>query len=318
MIVMTERDIIKMDEISYLLNSLQERQHDIEIRENELMKKHTSFKIGGPARAMLFPKSEEAMINLCKLCYESEVSPLIMGNGSNVLAADKELNKVVINTSLIKNIELSGTSGHLQHIKSGAGANLASVAVFALENSLVGFEFAHGIPGSIGGAVVMNAGAYGGEMKDVTVLTTIYSSESGLCEIKGEEHEFSYRHSRFSHTDDVIISVTLSLCEGDKKEIKQKMDELSEKRRASQPLDRPSAGSAFKRPKSGYAAELIERAGLKGFSIGDAEVSSKHAGFIINKGTATFDDTVKLIEHVKETVFKQFSITLEPEIKIFS
>ena len=302
-----------MDEISALLNSMASALPDVEIRQNEPMKNHTSFKIGGPVRAMIFPKTENETVSLCKLCRETGVIPMVMGNGSNILATDKALSRVVINTSKLKNIELTETV-----IKADAGALLSAIAVFALDNELTGFEFAHGIPGSIGGAVVMNAGAYGGEMKDVIVTTTVYSNKTGLYEIKDEQHEFSYRHSRFSLSDDFIISSTIRLQKGNKEEIRQKMNELSAKRRASQPLDLPSAGSTFKRPVNGYAAELIDRAGLKGFSIGAAEVSSKHAGFIVNKGGATFSDTMKLIEHVQKTVLKEFGITLEPEIKLFS
>jgi len=302
-----------MDEISAFLNLVAKALPNVEIRQNEPMKNHTSFKIGGPVRAMLFPETENDTVSLCKLCRETGMIPMVMGNGSNILATDNALSKVVINTSKLKNIELTESV-----IKADAGALLSAIAVFALDNELAGFEFAHGIPGSIGGAVVMNAGAYGGEMKDVTVVTTVYSNKMGLYEIKDEQHEFSYRHSRFSQSDDFIISSTIRLQKGNKEEIREKMNELSAKRRASQPLDLPSAGSTFKRPINGYAAELIDKAGLKGFSIGGAEVSSKHAGFIVNKGGATFSDTMKLIEHVKETVLKEFGVTLESEIKLFS
>jgi len=304
------------DEISELLVSVAKALPVIEIRKNEPMKQYTSFKIGGPVRAMFFPEKEDEIHRLCQMCRDTGVVPLIMGNGSNILATDKELNRVIINTSKLKEIMMTDSVNTV--IKAAAGAMLATIAVFALDNELTGFEFAHGIPGSIGGAVVMNAGAYGGEMKDVIQITTAYGNETGLCEFKGEEHGFSYRHSRFSQSGDVIISSVISLKKGNKEEIRQKMDELSEKRRASQPLDMPSAGSTFKRPLSGYAAEFIDRAGLKGYSIGGAEVSSKHAGFIVNKGAATFDDVMRLINHVKETVYKEFGITLEPEIKIFS
>jgi len=302
-----------MDEISAFLNLVAKALPDVEIRQNEPMKNHTSFKIGGPVRAMLFPETENETLSLCKLCRETGLIPMVMGNGSNILAADNALSKVIINTSKLKNIELTDSV-----IKADAGALLSAIAVFALDNELTGFEFAHGIPGSIGGAVVMNAGAYGGEMKDVIVTTTVYSNKMGLYEIKDEQHEFSYRHSRFSQSDDFIISSTIRLQKGNKEEIREKMNELSAKRKASQPLDLPSAGSTFKRPINGYAAELIDKAGLKGFSIGAAEVSGKHAGFIVNKGGATFSDTMKLIEHVQKTVLKEFGITLEPEIKLFS
>jgi len=304
------------DEISHLLKSVANALPKVEIRQNEQMKKHTTFKIGGPVRAMLFPQKEEEILKLCQMCCETGLIPLIIANGSNILATDKKINRIVINTTKLNEIILTDKDNGV--LKAGAGAMLATIAVFALESGLTGFEFAHGIPGSIGGAVVMNAGAYGGEMKDVTKITTAYVKKTGLCEFEGEEHDFSYRHSRFSQTDDVIISSVIRLQNGNKEEIRRKMDELSEKRRTSQPLDVPSAGSTFKRPVNGYAAELIDRAGLKGYTIGGAEVSSKHAGFIVNKGAATFDDIMNLINHVKETVHKEFGITLEPEIKIFS
>ena len=303
---------MKMEQISHLIGKVKKTLPDIEIREHELMSEHTTFRVGGAVRVMMFPKTEKRAIELCELCRETSIIPFVMGNGSNLLVTDKEINRSVINTSMLKTVEIDDCLC----IKASAGTKLSTIATFALANSLAGMEFAHGIPGTLGGAVVMNAGAYGRELKDVLCTTTAFCSKTGLYEITNEQHEFGYRHSRFVGSDDVIISSTISLKKDDKNEILQRMDELSAKRKASQPLDRPSAGSTFKRPKSGYAAELIDKAGLKGYSIGGAEVSAKHAGFIINRGNATFDDIMRLINHVQETVQKEFGIILEPEVKI--
>jgi len=188
--------------------------------------------------------------------------------------------------------------------------------MFAYEHGLTGFEFAHGIPGTVGGAIVMNAGAYGGEMKDVVVSTTAYNKDLGIHTLTAAENDFSYRHSRFSDSSDIVLSAVIRLQKGDKDAIMHKMLELSARRRESQPLELPSGGSTFKRPKEGYAAQLIEQAGLKGFSIGGAEVSQKHSGFIVNNGNATFSDVMAVIEHVQKEVFNKFFVELEPEIKI--
>jgi UDP-N-acetylmuramate dehydrogenase len=197
-----------------------------------------------------------------------------------------------------------------------SGILLSKLAVFALEHSLTGLEFAHGIPGTLGGAVSMNAGAYGGEMKDIVVKTTAVAPDSQVFDVIGDAHGFSYRRSRFSEMNHVILSSVLKLDKGDPEVIKSRMDELSRKRRESQPLNLPSAGSTFKRPQGGYAAALIEQAGLKGYVFGGAMVSEKHAGFVVNRGNATFSDVMAVIDHVRETVLKQFSIELEPEVKI--
>ncbi|MCL2249932.1 MAG: UDP-N-acetylmuramate dehydrogenase [Oscillospiraceae bacterium] len=305
---------MKAEEISHLIRIIEKTQPDIEIREYELMSEHTTFKVGGAVRAMMFPKTEKSVVELCRLCLETDVVPLVIGNGSNLLVTDKRLDRLVINTSMFKAVEIDDCL----FVKATAGAKLSAVAIFALENSLTGLEFAHGIPGTLGGAVVMNAGAYGGEMKDVLHTTTVFCGKTGLYEITNEQHEFGYRHSRFIESNDIVISSAIKLKKGDKNEIRQKMDELSAKRKVSQPIEKPSAGSTFKRPKDGYAAELIERAGLKGYSMGGAEVSPKHAGFIVNNGNATFDDIMRLIDHVQETVQKEFGIVLEPEVKIIT
>ena len=287
---------------------------------NEPMRNHTSFKIGGAVRVMYFPESASQLTELCDILSENGVTPLILGNGSNILASDDELDLVAINTSGLSGIELVNTddtdSQGYGEIAVEAGVLLSKLAVFACECGLTGLEFAHGIPGTVGGAVMMNAGAYDGEMKDVVSSTTAYSMKHGKYSLTAADHEFSYRHSCFSDTNDTVISTKIRLPKGDKKSIQAKMDELGARRREKQPLDLPSGGSTFKRPKDGYAAALIEQAGLKGYTIGGAQVSEKHAGFVVNRGDATFADVMAVIEHVQGVVLERFGVQLEPEIKI--
>jgi len=286
---------------------------------DEEMRNHTSFKIGGAVRIMFFPESTDHLSEIFSLLAENEVTPLIIGNGSNLLVSDESHDLVVINTLRLNNISLfddkNNDSQEYCDIVTEAGALLSSVANFAYNNGLTGLEFAHGIPGTVGGAVVMNAGAYGSEMKDIIYSTTAYN-KAGEFVLTAADNEFSYRRSRFTDTNDIVLSSVLRLYSGDKENIKKKMDDLYTRRRESQPLDLPSGGSTFKRPKEGYAAALIEQAGLKGFTIGGAQVSEKHSGFIINKGNATFNDVIAVMEHVQETVYKKLGVQLEPEIKI--
>jgi UDP-N-acetylmuramate dehydrogenase len=232
-----------------------------------------------------------------------------MGNGTNLLVGDGAHDKVIINMARLDEIECTGE----MEITAGAGALLSKLAEFACERGLSGLEFAHGIPGTLGG---MNAGAYGGEISCVVHSTSVYDPEAGVFAITGLEHGFSYRRSRFTDTDEVILSSAIRLGDGDKESIKMRMDELSARRVGTQPLQLPSAGSTFKRPKDGYAAELIEKAGLKGYAIGGAQVSPKHSGFVVNRGGASYSDVMAVIEYVQETVFKQFGVELELEIKI--
>jgi UDP-N-acetylmuramate dehydrogenase len=288
---------------------------------DEPIKGYTTFKIGGTVSAMIFPDSTEDLTDTYRILDKHEIVPLIIGKGSNILVDDSHLDIVVINTLKLSDISIINcddfTSQEYCDIKAGAGALLSDIAVFACDNGLTGFEFAHGIPGTVGGAVMMNAGAYGAEMKDVVINTAAYNAKDGLYALTATDNEFSYRKSRFSDIDDIIISAVIRLKKGEKATIKNTMDELCARRKKSQPLDFPSGGSTFKRPKEGgYAASLIEQAGLKGFTIGDAVVSEKHAGFVINKGSATFADVTAVIEHVKDIVLKQTGIKLIPEIKI--
>ena len=287
---------------------------------DEPMKNYTSFNIGGPVHIMLLPGNAATFMAVCDLLTGYGIKPLVIGNGSNLLVSDEYHEIVAINTlnldsvSIINNLS-AAPQGYCE-ISVDAGAKLSKVALFAYENGLAGLEFAHGIPGTLGGAIVMNAGAYGIEMKDVVYSTTAFNSKDGKFTLTAEENGFSYRQSRFSKTEDVVLSAVLRLRSGDKAGIKKKMDDLDARRRESQPLDLPSGGSTFKRPGEGYAASLIEQVGLKGFSIGGAQISEKHSGFIVNNGDATFNEVIAVIEHVQDVVFKQLGIQLEPEIKI--
>ena len=300
-----------MDKISLAIDDAKSRLPSLMNRLEEPMRKHTSFRIGGPVRAMFFPKSAVEMMELYKVLHEYEIEPLIMGNGTNLLVEDKPLEKIVIKTTNLDTIEHTGEA----EITAGAGALLSKLAVYAYEYELSGLEFAHGIPGSLGGAVTMNAGAYGGEMKDIVHTTIAYNILTEKISVADEEHGFSYRRSRFSDTGDIVLNSVISLKKADKDSIKARMDELGSRRRESQPLDLPSAGSTFKRPREGYAAALIEQAGLKGYTVGGAQVSEKHSGFVINRGGATFSDVLAVIEHVQKEVFKQFKIELELEVR---
>ena len=283
----------------------------MEILENEPMSLHCSFRIGGPVRAMIFPESIDDISGLCAILRSNGVKPMIVGKGTNLLVTDSPLNRIIIMTEKLCGIEKSDTQ-----ISAECGISLAKLAVFAQENGLAGLEFAHGIPGSLGGAVSMNAGAYGGEMKDVIVSVTFLDGELNLCAAETEDLNFSYRHSAFSDTDKFILKGVLRLTPDNPIYIRTRMEELMTKRRTSQPLDKPSAGSTFKRPASGYAAAMIDEAGLRGFSVGGAAVSEKHAGFVVNLGDASFCDIRKVMEHIQDTVYSKFGVRLEPEVKI--
>ncbi len=281
---------------------------DLRILENEPMSHHTTFKIGGPARLFLDAHSTDALSSAYSLLCDSGVSPLILGNGSNLLVSDSGFDGTVLKVSCNK-ITICEN-----RIFAEAGALLSSVASLAQKSALSGLEFAHGIPGSVGGAVVMNAGAYGGEISDVLICST-YISKDGIFRICNKEHNFGYRNSIYKHNSDfTVLSAEFELSCGDAEKIAETMRELAEKRRSKQPLEYPSAGSVFKRPEGCFAGALIEQCGLKGFSIGGAEVSEKHAGFIVNRGGATACDVRSLIEHIQNVVLKETGISLECEI----
>ena len=285
---------------------------DLEVLQDEPMSRHTTFRIGGPAKRMAFPSSREQLVLLMSFAKDYGANPLVIGNGSNLLVPDEGLDRLVIDTSANLNRVERG-SGNT--VLADAGATLARTADLACKSGLTGLEFAHGIPGTLGGGVVMNAGAYGGELKDVvTEVTALYPD--GVKVLTPAELDFSYRHSVFSTGEGIVLGAKVKLESGDPDAIKAKMDDLMARRKASQPLELPSAGSTFKRPTGYYAGPLIEGCGLKGCRVGGAEVSSKHAGFVVNVGGATCADVLALIEKVQKTVYDAHGVMLQPEVKI--
>ena len=287
-------------------------ENSISFIENEPLSKHTSFKIGGPARYFVSVNSVDKLSALIKFLNSNKTPYFILGNGSNLLVPDNGYNGVVVKLSGdFENLEISGNI-----IKIGAAATLKKLTLAAKENSFTGVEFAYGIPGSVGGAIYMNAGAYGGEIKDVLYEVSAMDREGNVKVFSSEESALSYRSSVFQKNDMIILSASFSLEKGDLNEIYNKMKTLLEKRKEKQPIEYPSAGSTFKRPEGYFAAALIEECGLKGESVGGAEVSVKHSGFIINKKDATANDVLSLIKKVKDVVYEKKGVVLEPEIKI--
>ncbi|MEI3140070.1 MAG: UDP-N-acetylmuramate dehydrogenase [Lachnospiraceae bacterium] len=282
-----------------------------QILEEEPMKKHTTFRIGGPAEYLILPQTTEEIADVIKLCRQEEIPWYIVGNGSNLLVADEGVRGVVI--QLLRNFNQIQVEDC--QIRMQAGAQNAAVAKRALDASLTGFEFAAGIPGTIGGAVVMNAGAYGGEMKDILKEVTVLDPNGMIRMIPAEELELGYRTSIIARKGYVVLEAVIVLKTGDPKEIKAAMDELKEKRVTKQPLEYPSAGSTFKRPEGYFAGKLIMDAGLRGFSVGGAQISEKHCGFVINKGNATAKDVTELMDETKKIVMEKFGVALEPEVK---
>ncbi len=294
-----------------MLEKLQQIIASDKIKTNVSMASLTTFRTGGTADIVLYPANTDDLKNILKLFYETRTPYYVMGNGSNLLVSDSGVRNPVIHIGK----EFSSIDVFEDCITVRAGALLSSVARVACENSLTGFEFAAGIPGTLGGALIMNAGAYGGEMKDVVEAVSFLGNDAEEYVISGEEMEFGYRRSALSDTDCIITGATLKLKKGEKDEIIAKMSELASKRREKQPLEFPSAGSTFKRPEGYFAGALIESSGLKGKTIGGAQVSEKHAGFIVNKGGATTTDVLNLIELVKESVYKNHGVMLETEVK---
>ena len=278
---------------------------------NEPMKKHITFRVGGPAACFLMPSTKEQIEEIVHICQEEKTPCFILGNGSNLLVADEGVRGVVI--QLLRNFNQIQVEGC--QIRMQAGAQNAAVAKRALDASLTGFEFAAGIPGTIGGAVVMNAGAYGGEMKDILKEVTVLDPNGMIRTIPAEELELGYRTSIIARKGYVVLEAVIVLKTGDPKEIKAAMDELKEKRVTKQPLEYPSAGSTFKRPEGYFAGKLIMDAGLRGFSVGGAQISEKHCGFVINKGNATAKDVTELMDETKKIVMEKFGVALEPEVK---
>lgn len=281
---------------------------------DEPMSRHTSFRIGGPARRMAFPASGEQLVLLLAEAERLGARLLVIGNGTNLLCPDAGLDRLVIDTSAALNrVESAGPDT----VTAEAGASLARAADFACRQGLAGLEFAHGIPGTVGGAVCMNAGAYGGEMRQVVQAVTVLFPEEGIRTLSGGDLAFGYRRSFLTDRPDaVVLRAVFRLAPGDPDEIRQQMRELMERRRASQPLDLPSAGSTFKRPEGYFAGTLIDQCGLKGLTVGGAQVSEKHAGFIVNRGGATSADVRELIRRVQARVLDATGVRLEPEVRI--
>lgn len=279
---------------------------------DEPLSEHSTFKIGGKADAFAAPHDEKSFTALLMAVKENDMPYCVIGGGSNILFSDKGFRGIVITTQGLKNIEINGTV-----IRAGSGVNLPMLSLRARKEALDGMRFMCGIPGTVGGGVFMNAGAYGGEIADILVSSRYYDTEKAvLCELSALEHEFSYRHSSYmEHPERIILSADFALKEGNSDEIKAECDELLRKRAEKQPLEFPSAGSTFKRYPGFFTAQLIDECGLKGYAVGGAQVSEKHAGFVINRGGATASDVLTLIEHIKSVIKGKHGIDIECEIR---
>ena len=287
---------------------------DLSVACEEPMSRHTSFRIGGGARRMAFPERGEQLVLLHSFALECGARPLVVGNGTNLLVADEGLDRLVIETSGMNRLEMGQEP---DTVVAEAGVTLARLADFACRAGLAGLEFAHGIPGTVGGGICMNAGAYDGEMKQVVSRATVLFPEEGVRVLSGEEMAFGYRHSLLTDRPDaVVLSAEFHLSPGREETIRERMRELMQRRKASQPLEWPSAGSTFKRPAGYFAGTLIDQCGLKGLTVGGAQVSEKHAGFVINRGGATCADVTALIGEVQARVLERTGVHLEPEVKI--
>lgn len=283
------------------------------VKIDEPMRKHTNFKIGGNADVFVIAKNIEEIKCVIKFSKENNILLTILGNGSNVLVSDKGIRGIVLQVGT-KEIKIEKQKNALVEVE--AGVMLGALAQVLLKQSISGFEFAAGIPGSIGGAIRMNAGAYGGEMKDIVKDVTVLNEKGEISVITNEECEFSYRHSRFTDSKEIVIKVTLKLPLGNEAEIKAKMDEYDQSRREKQPLNLPSAGSTFKRGSDFITAKLIDECGLKGYTSGDAQVSTLHAGFVVNLGNATAQDVLNVVNHVKQVVLEKTGKQIELEVEL--
>lgn len=283
------------------------------VRYDEPLKNHTTFKIGGNCIALIEPREVSDIVETIKICRENSIKFFVIGNGSNLLVPDEGYNGVIIKLkSEFSTIQVEG-----EYLIVNSGAKLSEVYTVAYENSLTGFEFASGIPGTIGGAIYMNAGAYGGEMKDIVESVEVLDLDNfELRELKNEELEFSYRKSIIQRRNYIVTTIKLKLQKGNKEEINAVYEDLRDRRNSKQPLNFGSAGSTFKRPEGHFASKLIEDAGLKSYHINDAWVSEKHSGFMVNKGNASFKDVMELIEYVQKVVFEKFGVKLETEVRI--
>lgn len=291
-----------------ILQKLAGREH---VWQNEPMKEHTTFRAGGCARYLVEPQDEEQLRRIIEACRNAGVPYYIVGNGSNLLVSDDGYDGVIIH--LFKNMSECRTEGTSLILK--AGVLLVRAAGLACREGLTGLEFASGIPGTVGGALVMNAGAYGGEMKDVVQTVRVLLTDGEIREYTNEEMQFGYRRSRIAEEQSIVLEAVLKLQKGDPKQIQARMDELKEQRLAKQPLQYASAGSTFKRPEGYFAGKLIQDAGLRGFRIGDAQVSEKHCGFVINRGNASASEIAELIREVQRRVYEDSGVKLETEVK---
>ncbi|MCD7754294.1 MAG: UDP-N-acetylmuramate dehydrogenase [Clostridiales bacterium] len=302
-----------MDSFERLKRELNRACPGIEIKENEPMSEHTTFHIGGPVAVMALPRTTEETVNAIRVARSLDIHPFLVGRGSNLLCGDGPLEHFVILTRPgLNQLERVGETT----IRCGAGVPMRQVACFAQQEGLTGFEFAHGIPGSMGGGVVMNAGAYGGELQHVVTQTTALDAEGNLHVFRGEEQRFGYRHSVFMEQELIVLETLVELQPGDPVAIQARMDDLLRRRKRTQPLEWASAGSTFKRPRGAYAAALIDQCGLKGCQVGGAQVSEKHAGFVVNRGGATCADVLALTDHVKDVVWQHTDYRLELEIQL--
>lgn len=280
------------------------------VKLNEPLSRHTTFKIGGAADIFAMPRTAEELIFAIRLCREYNIEHYIIGNGSNLLVRDKGFRGCIIRPDL-KVLSLDGG-----RITAGAGIMLSAAARLAADNSLTGMEFASGIPGTVGGGVCMNAGAYGGELKDIIEYVKILDKDLNIKVLSCEQAAFGYRTSGIMKEKAIVLEAAFVLEKGDKDEIVGKMNTLNAQRREKQPLEYPSAGSTFKRPEGYFAGKLIDDCGLRGFAVNDAQVSEKHCGFVVNKGNATAKDVLELMEKVEQKVFDEFGVRLEPEVRI--
>ena len=303
-----------MSEFTVLQGNLQKLLPEIELRFEESMSRHTSFRIGGPVEVMAFPKNKEELAKILKASALMDVKPAILGAGTNILAPDEGLRGLVI---CLKDCMDGMEQLDETHIRVAAGVTMTRAAVFAANLGLSGMEFAHGIPGTVGGGVYMNAGAYGGEICQICESVEVMDMTGNVSIRTNEEMKFSYRHSILEEEQAIVLGAVFRLMPGETEQIKATMKELQGKRSGSQPLDLPSAGSAFKRPVGGFAAALIDQAGLKGFAVGNAGISVKHAGFAVNLGGATAAEMKQLLAQVSDIVYEKSGIRLEPEVRIW-
>lgn len=300
-----------MKNLDTLYERLRREDPELELRRDEPMSRHTTFRVGGPAALMALPKTEKEAAAVLRAAAELELRPFFLGNGSNLLVADEGYDGLIV--KYVRGAgEVREADGRLT---AGAGLRLSQLAAAALEKGLTGLEFAHGIPGSVGGAVYMNAGAYGGEISQVLVSAEVLALDGTKRTVPVEQCGFGYRKSVFSGGSELIIEASFALTAGDRMEIKARMDDLAARRREKQPLEYPSAGSFFKRPAGHFAGALIESCGLKGLTVGGAQVSEQHAGFVINTGGATCRDILMLMEQVRERVYRETGVMLEPEVR---